>query len=116
MARPSPARGRPSTPTSSVGCPGSPAATGTAVLQWAPGFWRQFSVPGGGGGAETVYGPCPAAAPAGIHLFWASPDGKVVLGILNPFGNAEFGLFSGGRDFVPLGPVPGSILLSSMAW
>jgi hypothetical protein len=98
-----------------AGCPSSSAA-GTAALPWPPGFWRQFSVPGGGGGAETVYGPCPAAAPSGVHLLWASPDGKMVLGILDPFGKAEFGLFSGGRDFIPLAPLPGNIPLASMAW
>jgi hypothetical protein len=40
----------------------------------------------------------------------------MVLGIVNPWGNAEFGLFSGGRDFIPLAPVPSNVPLASMAW
>jgi hypothetical protein len=111
------APGRPLPPkTHLAGCPSSSAPSHTPAVPWPPGFWRQFSVPGGGGGAETVYGPCPAAAPWGVHLLWASPDGKVVLGILTPWGNSEFGLFSGGRDFIPLAPLPTNIPLASMAW
>jgi hypothetical protein len=98
------------------GCPGPSAASHTPMVAWAPGFWRQYSLPGGGGGAGTVYGPCPAAAPAGAHLIWASSDGNMVLGLLNPGGGAEFGLFSGGSDFIPLAPPPSNIPLASMAW
>jgi hypothetical protein len=97
------------------GCPGS-AAGAAAAQAGAPGFWRQFSLPGGGGGGGTVYGPCVAAAPAGVHLFWASPDGQMVLGLVGPSGRAEFGLFSAGRDFIGLADPPGNVPLASMAW
>jgi hypothetical protein len=57
-----------------------------------------------------------AAAPAGVHLFWASPDGQMVLGLVGPSGRAEFGLFSAGRDFIGLADPPGNVPLASMAW
>jgi hypothetical protein len=77
------------------------------------GFWRQYWLPGGGGGGATIYGVCTAAD---IQLFWASPDGRMVLGTLSRSGDTAFGLFSGGRDFIPLAPPPAGIPLASIAW
>jgi hypothetical protein len=98
--------------------PGSPAIAGAACPATGKhvyvGFWRSFWLPGGGGGADTVYGPCPAGFRVDAQLYWASPDGKLVLGTMNYPGHAMFGLFSGDRTFIPLAPPPAR--LDSLAW
>jgi hypothetical protein len=92
------------------------SAAGSATRQLAGfGFWRQFTLPDGSGGAETIYGVCPAATAAGIHLFWASPDGTMVLGALDYPGHSMFGLFSKGA-FRKLPPPPPGTPLTSIAW
>jgi hypothetical protein len=79
------------------------------------GFWRQLSLPGGGGELDTIYGVCPVATPAGVQLFWASPDGATVLGTLDYPGHSMFGLFRK-EAFRQLPPPPPGTPLASIAW
>jgi hypothetical protein len=88
--------------------PGTPQQAGF-------GFWRQSWRPGGGGELETIYGVCPAATAADVQLFWASPDGTMVLGNLDYPGHSMFGLFSKGT-FRQVPPPPPGTPLTSIAW
>lgn len=109
--------GRPGTGTArSAQCPSRPAAGAAIQERLNVGFWRQFRLADGGGGGETIYGPCPTATTAGIQLLWASPDGKTVLGLRMHSGFMAFGLFSGGRDFIALALPPGLMAPGMIAW
>lgn len=90
---------------------GACPATGKHVYV---GFWRSYWLPGGGGGAGPVYGPCPAGFRFDAQLYWASPDGRIVLGTMDYPGHAMFGLFSADRTFISLAPPPAR--LDSLAW
>ncbi len=98
-----------------TGCAGRPATSPAMRQRVNLGFWRLYSLPGGGGGAETIYGACAAATAADVRLAWASPDGKTVLGTLDYPGHPMFGLFSAGT-FHELPVPPAGIPLASIAW